>query len=134
ERVTIAEPIDVLAVDVFEDEIGLPRGGHAGIDQMRDVRMRQARQKAALALEALPAAAGERDAEELDGRMALEASVVAFGEPHGPHAALTDRRYENVRANRLASDRFMALRTWRTWRKYRESRSVFEESFANQRT
>ena len=66
--------------------------------QTRDVRVRELREDAALAPEALFAdAADEPRIEELDGDAAFVAPVVAAREPHAPHAAAPERRFEGVR-------------------------------------
>ena len=48
EALFVAVPIDVAAVDVLEHEIRLARRRDAGVDQPRDVRMREPRQDACL--------------------------------------------------------------------------------------
>ena len=60
EAAVVAVAIDVLALDVLEHEIRLPAGGDAGVDQPRDVRVREAREDAAFAPEALLAVAADR--------------------------------------------------------------------------
>ena len=78
----------------------------AGIDEMRDVRMREPREDAAFAPEArFTRAADERRVQELHGGAALEAAVAAFREPDRAHAALADERDEPVRADDRARQR-----------------------------
>ena len=72
---------------------GWPVARDAGVDQVRDVRMRQPGEDGAFAPEPLFAgAADQRDVEQLDGRAALEAAVAALGQPDAAHAALADQR------------------------------------------
>ena len=92
--------------DVFEREVGLPVGCDAGVDQARDVRVRQPGEDAAFALEAC--AAGEADegqVEQLDGDAAAVAAVAAAGAPDAAHAALAEHRLERIRAQDLAGQR-----------------------------
>src|SRR6266851_9557014 len=61
----IAIHIDVLSLDVFENQIWLTVGKYAGVDQVRDVRVRQPGEEAAFSLESLLAGAtDERHAQE----------------------------------------------------------------------
>ena len=79
---------------------------HAGIQQARDVRMRQARQHVAFAREALDAAVPEqRQVQELDRDARLIPTVAALGAPDRAHAALADRLAQRVGANRLPRQR-----------------------------
>ena len=104
EREAAAVLVDRLAVDVFEHEVGLRAVGHdTGIEQACDVRMRQAREDAAFALEAFGVALAEQArAQELDRDLAFVAAVVATRQPHGAHAAMADLAHQRVRADRLA--------------------------------
>ena len=96
----LAVAVDVLAFDVLEDQVGLAHRGHAGIDQVRDVRVGQLRQDAALAREPLFAgAADERDVQQLHRSAALVAAVAALGQPHRAHAAAAERRDQRVGAD-----------------------------------
>ena len=91
-----------VAFDVFEDQVRLRRGRDSGIEQSRDVRMREPREHRALALEPFVAlTADERQVEELDGDETLEAAVASPGAPHGPHAAHAQRDVEGIRAHGL---------------------------------
>jgi len=96
--------VDRLAVDVLQHQVGLRAVGHdAGVQQPRDVRVRQAREDAALALEARRVAVAEQArAQELDRDLALVAAVRAPRQPHGAHAAVADLAHQRVRAERLA--------------------------------
>jgi hypothetical protein len=68
--------------------------------------MRQARQDAALAPEALlSGAAEESEVQQLHGDLSLEASVAAPREPDRPHAAVADGGDERVGAERPTCER-----------------------------
>ena len=101
ELMLVAEPIDVVAFDIFEHEIGLPGRGDARVEELRDVRVREAAEHAALTFESL-LTARESDTQELDRCPALEPSVATLREPHRAHPTLTDRRQQGVCADRLA--------------------------------
>src|SRR5205814_2698571 len=47
QSVRIAIAVDPLSFDVLEDEVRLPGGRYAGVDQPSDVRLREAREDAA---------------------------------------------------------------------------------------
>src|SRR5262245_19533431 len=73
ESVLVAVPVDVLARDVFQHEIGLPVQRNAGVQELSNVRVRQPGQDRAFPFESLlTAAPSERDMEELHRRLALE--------------------------------------------------------------
>ena len=91
QRVVIAIAVDALTVDVFEDEIGLACWRHAGIDEVRDVRVGEPGEDVAFAPEPLFAgAADQRDVQQLDRGPPLEAPVAALGEPDAAHPTLPD--------------------------------------------
>ena len=118
----VAVPVDGLALDVFEDEVGLARGRHPGVEQAGDVGIGEPREQVALAPEPLLAGAAEQArVQELDGGAALEAAVVALREPHVAHAALTDERSQGPVADRLARER---------GRRRRRRRISLEKAFA----
>ncbi len=104
QREALAVLVDGLAVDVLQHQVRLGAVGHdAGIEQARDVRVRQARQDAALALEARRVAVAEQArAQELDRHLALVAAVVAARQPHGAHAAVADLAHQRVGADGLS--------------------------------
>ena len=52
--------VDALAFDQLEHQVGLAAGGHAGIEQARDVRVREAGEDRAFALEAARAGAADQ--------------------------------------------------------------------------
>ncbi len=74
--------VDSLAVDVLEDQIRLPRGSHAGIEEPGNGGMGQPRQCRPLAPEPLLARlAHQRQAHELHRRLSLVSSVSPATEP-----------------------------------------------------
>ena len=102
EPVLVAVAIDVIAFNVFENEIRLSSLRHSGIDQFRDVRMNQKGENAALAFESfLAALPHQRDVEELHRHLPLKSSVVSFRQPDAAHAALADLRDQCVDAKSL---------------------------------
>ena len=104
EGVGIAVAVDLLAFDVFQDQIRLAGRRHPGVDEMRDVRMSEAGQDAALAPEApFAGVPDEAGVEKLHGGPSLEAAIAPPGEPHAAHPSLPDDRDERVGADRLAS-------------------------------
>ena len=102
----VAVGVEVPALDELEHQVGLARVGHAGVDQPGDVRMGEPREDGAFAPEALfTAAADQRGVQQLDRDLALEAAVAARGQPHAAHAAVADRRFQRVGADRDAGQR-----------------------------
>ncbi len=105
-RCAIAVAIDRCAQNVLEHEIRLPDRRHARIDEMRDVRVREACQKASLPLETRFAGApDEAHVQELHCGLTLEAAVAAPGQPDAAHAALADGRDQRVGTDPLARER-----------------------------
>ena len=104
ERAIFAVAIDRHAGDVFEHKVRPPAAAaHAGIEQPRDVRVREPRQDAAFAREPLDAAARHQPGvEELDRDVAFEAAVGAPCEPDAAHAALAELALYRVGADGLA--------------------------------
>ena len=99
----VAKGIDALAGHMLEHEVGLALLGDPGIDEARDVRVRQPRQDRALA----PEARGQRalkqaGVQQLDRRAGLEAPVAAFSQPDRAHAALAQRLEQRIGADALA--------------------------------
>ena len=102
EPVLIAVIVDVVALDVLENEIGLSDRRYACVEQLGDVRMGQTAEDHALPLESVLAAPpNERDFEKLNRYFSRESRVVSFREPDAPHATLTDLCYQTVRSHRL---------------------------------
>ena len=103
ERALVAVAVDGLPVDVLEDQIGLAGRRDAGVDEVRDARMAEAREDGAFAPEALFAgAADQRDVQQLDRRAALEPAVAAFGEPDA--AACRPGRWARAAGTRRGPD------------------------------
>jgi hypothetical protein len=97
----VAVAVDRPSRDVLEDEVRLAAGRHPGVVKPRDVRMREARQDAALAAKALLAdATDEADVQQLHGRLRVEAPVAPPGEPDAAHPALADGGDQRVSAER----------------------------------
>src|SRR6185437_1725021 len=89
--------VELFTLDILENEIGFPIGGHAGVRQRRDVRMRKLAENSALALEAFGCSfSNQGKIQKLDCHAPSEAAVVAFPEPDAPHAALTNGREQLV--------------------------------------
>src|SRR5208337_2725384 len=101
EGVPVAVLLNVLALDILEDQIGLTRRRNAGVHQFGDMRMRQVAQDTTLALESLLADVTEGDAQKLNRHLALETTVVALGQPDDSHPPLTDLREQRVWADGL---------------------------------
>ena len=60
ERACVAPAVDRFAVDVFEDEVRLAARSDTGVEQPRDVRMREPGEELTLARETISAAAAEQ--------------------------------------------------------------------------
>ena len=92
ERVLVAVAVDGLPIDVLEHEVRLAIRGDTGVGEAGDVRMRQPREDASFAPEALFARAPhDRDVQQLDRRAPDEPAVAALGQPHASHPALADQ-------------------------------------------
>jgi hypothetical protein len=88
---------------VLEHQVRLAAGREPGVEQARDVRVREPREDAALALEAARAVAAHQcEIEQLDRRLPFVAAVAAAGEPDAAHAAVAKARLEGVAAERPA--------------------------------
>src|SRR5690606_26320569 len=98
----VAVLVDRQAVDVFEHEIRLVVRAYPGIEQPRDVRVRELCEVPAFQGEALRSRAAGGAGEEFHGNLALEAVVTALRAPHGTHAAAADRPGQPVLAELLA--------------------------------
>ena len=99
----VAPAVDRGSLDVLENQIGLARGRDASVEQLRNVRMRQARKDVALASKSLRTTSAQHSqVDELDRHLPLEPAVVALRQPDASHAAAADRRCQRVVADRLA--------------------------------
>src|SRR5262249_3443524 len=98
QRALVAESVEAHACDVFEDEIRLAGRRDAGVDQTRDMRMRQTGEYRAFPAKTLLAGTpDERDVEELDRHASLETTIAALGQPDAAHSSLTDERQQTIR-------------------------------------
>ncbi len=102
ERARVRVARDRLAVHVFHDEVRHAGVGEAAVDQPRDIRMVEAREHAALALEeALLDLRVEPAPEQLDRDVLAEVAALARTEKHGRHAALAEQAHEPEHADAL---------------------------------
>src|SRR5690606_25377307 len=90
EGVFVAVLVDGNAVDELEHEILLAVLSHARVEQPRDVRVRELREVARLAREALGRRGAGTVRQQLQGHFALVAAVAADGARYGAHSALPD--------------------------------------------
>src|ERR1700722_16098346 len=98
----VAVAIDLIALDVFENKIRLPRRQHARIYQFGNVRMNQKSQNPALAAEAfLPVPPHEGEGEKLFCFLAFKSSIVSFRQPYTAHPALANLRHQGVHTQSL---------------------------------
>jgi hypothetical protein len=103
EFMVIAVGIDVVAVNVFENEIWLSGLRYPSVDQFGYLRMPQTAKKHAFPFEALLAGpADERDVEKLDRYLSLKPPIVSLRQPDAAHTALTDLRDQPVSTEDLA--------------------------------
>ena len=99
----VAPAVDVLALDQLEHEIRLAARGDAGVEQLGDAGLAQAREDRALAPEPLLRVGVEQAAaQQLDGGVAFEAAVAAARAPDAAHAALADHLDQRPGADRIA--------------------------------
>ena len=106
EAALVAVAGDGLPGDEVEHQVRLPGRRHAGVDEARDVRVRQSRQDGAFALEPLAAGVAQhRPVQQLDGDEAADALVGAPRPPHAAAAALAEERLDHVAADHGALER-----------------------------
>ena len=99
--------IDACPLHVFQDEVRAARRGDPGVDQPRDVRMRETRQQSPFTPKPVERRGGGRIAvEELERELSLEPAVAALREPHLAHSAAADERDDGVGAH-LGADLFL---------------------------
>ena len=92
ERVMIAVGVDVLALDVLQHQVGLLHRRHTGVDEVRDMRMSEPGQDAALAREPrFRVAAHQTQVQQLDRDLPVEPAIAPLSQPDGSHAAAADR-------------------------------------------
>ena len=100
--VLVAVAVDVVALNVLEDEVRLSCARYPGLDQFGDIRMGQAPENVAFALESLlfcPADQG--DFEKFHRYFSLKSRVVSFRQPDAAHAPLPDLCDQSVSAQCL---------------------------------
>src|SRR6185436_20254738 len=106
ERTVLAPAIDRLALDVFEYQVRLTVAGYTRLAQARDIRMREPRERTALAFEALgTGAAKQRQVQQLDRHASRITSIAAMSEPHGAHAAAAERPLQRITADGAPDER-----------------------------
>ena len=93
----IAIAIDACAVNVLEHQKGLAGWGNTGIEQLRNMRVTQCGEHAALASEALLGGLTDQSGvQQFDGDLTFELAIGATCAPDTAHAAATDCRLDNV--------------------------------------
>ena len=87
---------------MLENEIWLSLWGDAGVDQFRDVRVRELAEEPALALESFSRrASSQGETQKLQRHLAFEATIRALGQPHVAHSAFADAINQLVSAEGL---------------------------------
>src|ERR1700687_4603249 len=90
-RMLVAILIDVTPVNVFDDQVRLAGGRDACVNEVRDVGVGEAREKAPLAPEPLLARASAKPKiQELHRRTPFEATIAPSGHPDRAHSSLAD--------------------------------------------
>ena len=96
---------------MLEHQVRLAAVGDPRVDQAGDVGMGEPGEHAPLAAEPLaPHRVEQREVEELDGDLALEAAVAPVGEPDAAHAAAPEQSLEREGADALPGERGRADR------------------------
>src|SRR5215468_504656 len=96
------EDVDGSAVDELHRQIWAPLGRDPGVVESRNVPVLERGKRVALLLETLGDSSGPAIARQLEGNLALQRTVSAFGQPHSPHAAAAEFAHQAVRADVLA--------------------------------
>ena len=105
--------VDTDAFHVLEHEIGLTDLADSGVEQARDVGMRELGEDVALAAESVfRTAADQCKIEQLDCHLPLESTIGPVCEPDLPHAATADESVEDVVAKHHAGERRRRRRGW----------------------
>ncbi len=103
QRQRCAGLVDGPALHVLHDEVGQAVGRASGVDEVRDVRVLQARQRLLLLRKAgQHRRAVHAAAQHLDRRLTLVRAVGALGQPDVAHAAGAKHAQQPPRAQRLA--------------------------------
>src|SRR6202522_967272 len=91
EFVLIAILVDLFSFYMLENEIRLSSWGDAGVDQFRDVRVRELAENPALAFESFSRCArSQGKTQKLQRYLAFEAAIRTLGQPHVAHSAFAD--------------------------------------------
>src|SRR5580658_6030652 len=87
----VAVAVNAVTLDIFENQIRLTGGRNPSIDKLRNMRMREPSENAALALETpFTAFPHQSDVDEFHRHSSLKTSVVALRQPHTSHSTLSD--------------------------------------------
>ena len=94
---------DAFALHFLQRKIRLAGGADAGIQQARDVRMRESREDLSFSGEAqAQVRVGQTGAQQFQRDAALIQAVGAFGHPHLAHAAFAQQGFQTIRPDLLA--------------------------------
>jgi hypothetical protein len=94
-----AMDVDRFTIDQLDHQVGLAARRQAGVEQGRDVRMDQAAQDGALALEPLGSRmADQRQVQQLDGHLTRCAWTLAHRVPHGARTTMSQRSLQDMGA------------------------------------
>src|ERR1700689_4118731 len=101
--------VDRLALDVLEDQVGLPVLAHTGVEEPGDVGMGQSREEVRLVPDLCGGQLTESAAfEQLDGGVALECLIAATPQPDASHSAASQQSLYRVGTDLLADKRVLA--------------------------
>jgi hypothetical protein len=102
---------DGRAIDVFHGDVRRAVGVLAAINELRDVRMAQAREQASLQLQTLAyGSVAEGLAEALDCQQMGEISIAALAQEHRAHAALAESTQHREGSDAGGHGRFQRMR------------------------
>src|SRR5208282_4759847 len=123
ELVLVTILIDVVALDIFQDQICLSSWRDTRIHQLRDMFMRQSSENAALSFKAFFSTFPRQvQVDKLHSHTPLEPAITALGEPDASHSTLADLRDQRVGPNGLAC---------KAWPR-RGRRALFQKTFPHQ--
>src|SRR5579864_6722370 len=116
----VAVLINVDAIHILQNKIGLAIRGQTRIKQLGDVGVSQAAEDASFAFEAfLPTASRKGQIYEFDRRLTLEPAIAAFRQPDTTHSPLSNWRDKAVQADCASCKSGLSSRP---------NRSIFEET------